>query len=138
MRPPPLVEGPISPLVKLIQALRILRLFIHARVGLLRHPLPVYLQRAKSIRPAKRSLPPRRLGRIVGQVLSVGPLDPRCIFRAVVLYRLLHAQGDRPELVIGLPLGARDNKAHAWVELEGVDVGPPPGKAGHQVLARYG
>ena len=40
------------------------------------------------------------------------------------------------ELVIGLPEQAKDERAHAWVELEGRDVGPPPGRAGHLEMAR--
>jgi hypothetical protein len=59
------------------------------------------------------------------------------LFSALVLYRLLRAQGDRAELVIGLPSDARTKDAHAWVELDGVDVGPPPGRSGHLELTRY-
>ncbi len=44
-----------------------------------------------------------------------------------MLYRLLREQGDAAELVIGLPKNPADKSAHAWVELDGVDVGPPPG-----------
>ena len=56
---------------------------------------------------------------------------------ALVLYRLLREQGDEPELVIGLPQTAADKDAHAWVELGGVDVGPPPGRGTHEELARF-
>lgn len=41
-------------------------------------------------------------------------------------------------LVIGLPEEPVDERAHAWVELEGRDVGPPPGRGNHVELARYG
>ena len=54
-----------------------------------------------------------------------------------MLFRLLRAQGEEPELVIGLPLEPRDRDAHAWIELAGRDVGPPPGKGRHVELARY-
>jgi hypothetical protein len=54
-----------------------------------------------------------------------------------VLYRLLRSRGEPAELVIGLPREPKDKDAHAWVELDGRDVGPPPGKAGHEQLARY-
>jgi hypothetical protein len=47
-------------------------------------------------------------------------------------------QGQSAEVVIGLPQEPLDNKAHAWVEIDGVDVGPPPGRQGHEELARYG
>jgi hypothetical protein len=79
----------------------------------------------------------RRLSRIVYGTLRLGPLRPRCLVNALVLFRLLRAQGDAAELVIGLPHDARDHEAHAWVEVERVDVGPPPGKGSHEELARY-
>jgi hypothetical protein len=41
-------------------------------------------------------------------------------------------------LVIGLPREAITKDAHAWVELDGTDVGPPPGRAGHEPMARFG
>ena len=53
-----------------------------------------------------------------------------------MLFRLLREQGDDVELVIGLPEEAADERAHAWVELHGRDVGPPPGRAGHEEMAR--
>jgi hypothetical protein len=56
----------------------------------------------------------------------------------MVLYRLLEGQGIDAELVIGLPREPRDKDAHAWVEVDGVDVGPPPGGSRHEELARYG
>jgi hypothetical protein len=79
----------------------------------------------------------RRLSRIVYGTLHLGPLRPRCLVNALVLFRLLRAQGDQAELVIGLPHDARDHEAHAWVEVGNVDVGPPPGKGSHEELARY-
>ena len=80
---------------------------------------------------------PAKLGRVVWRSLSIGGYQPRCLTAALVLYRLLGEQGQSPELVIGLPHDALDNRAHAWVEIDGVDVGPPPGKQGHEELARY-
>jgi hypothetical protein len=79
----------------------------------------------------------RRLSRIVHGTLRVGPYRPRCLINALVLFRLLRAQGDPAELVIGLPNEPRDKDAHAWVEIERADVGPPPGKGSHEELARY-
>ncbi len=55
----------------------------------------------------------------------------------MVMYEILKEQGEAPELVIGLPDQARSHEAHAWVELALVDVGPPPGRAGHDELVRY-
>jgi hypothetical protein len=55
----------------------------------------------------------------------------------LVLYRLLKEQGDEPELVIGLSEHLTDHLAHAWIELEGIDIGPRPGRDGHHELARF-
>jgi hypothetical protein len=54
------------------------------------------------------------------------------------MFRILREQGDEPVLVIGLPEDAENHIAHAWIELGGRDVGPPPGRGDHQELARYG
>jgi hypothetical protein len=73
----------------------------------------------------------------VHKTLRIGPYRPRCLTRSLVLFRLLRQQGDPAELVLGLPAVARDHNAHAWVELDGGDVGPPPGKGEHVEIARY-
>ena len=69
--------------------------------------------------------------------LGLGPFRARCLFTSMVLFRMLRDQGDDAELVIGLPLEPKDKDAHAWVELGGRDVGPPPGRGRHEELARY-
>jgi hypothetical protein len=56
---------------------------------------------------------------------------------ALVHYRLLREQGDTPELVIGLEPSPRTKDAHAWLEVNGIDVGPPPGRGLHEELVRY-
>ncbi len=84
-----------------------------------------------------RRIPPQQLGRYVVRRLSVGPLHPTCLVNALVLYRLLHEQGDPAALVIGLPADAIHHQAHAWVELDGLDVGPPPGRGAHVGMARF-
>ena len=81
---------------------------------------------------------PVGLGRAVWKALSPGPLRARCLPVALVHYRLLIEQGFPAEVVIGLPDKAEAPDAHAWVEVEGVDVGPPPGRGGRTALARYG
>jgi hypothetical protein len=53
------------------------------------------------------------------------------------LYRLLRAQGDPAELVIGLTELPESPDAHAWIELDGRDIGPLPGRGHHRELARY-
>jgi Transglutaminase-like superfamily len=53
------------------------------------------------------------------------------------LFKLLKAEGVNAELVIGLPASPESHIAHAWVEIDGRDVGPPPGRRNHEELARY-
>jgi hypothetical protein len=55
----------------------------------------------------------------------------------MVMFEILKEQGEAPELVIGLPDQASSHEAHAWVELDSIDVGPPPGRAGHDEMVRY-
>ena len=103
-----------------------------------RDPLPEAIAKLRPVKRRKRMpMTPRRLGAVVRSVLSVGPYRPRCLVNALVDYRLLLEQGIPAELVIGLPSDARDHQAHAWIEIDGIDVGPPPGRAAHIPLARY-
>ena len=106
------------------------------QLALWRHPLPEVV--AALARPGGRppvSVP--RLSRAVSRGLRIGPWMPRCLLRSLVLFRLLREQGDLAYVAIGLPERPRSADAHAWVELEGFDVGPAPGRKGHQALARY-
>jgi hypothetical protein len=80
---------------------------------------------------------PTLLSRAVWRGLRIGPVRPRCLQRSLVLYRLLREQGDDAELIIGLERGATSSDAHAWVELHGRDIGPPPGGSGFEELARF-
>lgn len=108
-------------------------------LGVKRHPLPDLVERLR--RRSDTAVPridPVRLGRIVQRVLRFGRFQPRCVFTALILYRLLQEQGDAAQLVIGLPREGGTKDAHAWIELGGVDVGPPPGRGHHRELARYG
>ena len=57
--------------------------------------------------------------------------------RSQVLFQLLREQCDEAELVIGLPDDGRNRIAHAWVELDGRDGGPAPGRGTHEPLARF-
>ena len=119
-------------------ALRVWAALARVLVGLRREPLPALVARLGSLPDAgPQRLPPDRLSRAVDRSLRVGARRPRCLVNALVLYRLLREQGDDAELVIGLPLRPVDKDAHAWVELGGVDVGPPPGRSGHEPLARF-
>jgi hypothetical protein len=80
---------------------------------------------------------PRRLSRAVDRILRIGRRQPTCLVSSLVLFKLLREQGDPAEIVIGLPDSPADKDAHAWVELDGVDVGPPPGRSGHAEMARF-
>jgi hypothetical protein len=119
-------------------ASRIWLLFLRVALAVRRHPLPQVIE---GLRPAGSSarvaVEPVRLGRIVERVLRIGPWKARCLFTSLVLYRLLWELGQDPEFVIGLPREPKDKDAHAWIELDGIDVGPPPGRSGHEELARY-
>lgn len=129
----------IGPAGKLLLAIRIWRSFALVRWRLRRKPLPEFVDElTRPVREAApRRHPPIRLSRAVHKSLRIGSVRPRCLVSALVLYRLLREQGDEPELVIGLPSEARDHGAHAWVELRGRDVGPPPGRGEHVEIARY-
>lgn len=131
-------DAPLTLRGKAGLALRIWVLLARVLVGLRREPLPAFVARLG--RPpagdAER-LAPERLSRAVDRSLRVGGRRPRCLVNALVLYRLLHEQGDDAELVVGLPARPVDKDAHAWVELGGIDVGPPPGRSGHEELARF-
>lgn len=108
-------------------------------LGLRRHRLPDLVRRLQ--RPARIRLPavaPRRLGRIVHRLLSPGSYRPRCLVSSLVFLRALRRTGTAGELVIGLPPAAGSHDAHAWVEIDGREVGPPPGRLGHTEMARYG
>lgn len=80
---------------------------------------------------------PRRLGRIVARTLPFGLSGATCLTRSLILYRLLHLKGLDPCLVIGLPPQPKHHEAHAWIEVNDRDVGPPPGRQGFAPLARY-
>lgn len=131
-------ERPFTVLQKVGLTLRIWALLARVLVGLRREPLPSFVARLG--RPGARRgerLSPARLSHAVDRSLRVGSRRPRCLVNALVLYRLLREQDDHAELVIGLPQRPADKDAHAWVELAGIDVGPPPGRSGHEELARF-
>lgn len=117
---------------------RIVGSFVLVHVLLRRAPLPEVVRRLGSSGSSRWGrIRPLRMSNIVHRTLGVGRWRPRCLIGALVLFRLLRDQGDPAELVIGLPTEPRDKDAHAWVELNGADIGPPPGKNGHDELARY-
>ena len=118
-------------------AVRVWRFYVRVRLGLRRSPLPVFAQELARIPIRADRHPPALLSLAVHRSLQLGPLRPRCLTNSLVLYGLLREQGDEAEVVIGLPAQARDHAAHAWVELEHSDVGPPPGRGRHTAIARF-
>jgi hypothetical protein len=129
---------PLGLFAKTELALQIWASFVLVRVGMRRRPLPEFVaDLGRPTRPSRRHYAPRRISRAVDQALRIGTLRPTCLLSALVLFRLLRKQGTPVELVIGLPAGANDETAHAWVEFEGRDVGPTPGRSGHIAIARF-
>jgi hypothetical protein len=111
-------------------------LMVHVRLRTGTLPQAIAHIRADRVRSAP-AISPVRLGRIVTRALGITGRRPRCLINALVHYRLLTELGHPAELVIGLPRDAITPDAHAWIEIGGVDVGPPPGRGPHVPLARY-
>lgn len=113
--------------------------FVYLQVVLMsRRSLPDQIKALNAVRVrGGQPVAPERLGSAIHRGLRLGPVAPRCLPRALVMFKILRSQGESPELVIGLPLQPSSHEAHAWVELASVDVGPPPGRAGHEELVRY-
>jgi hypothetical protein len=123
---------------RVVLAVRIWYWYVRVRLRLRRYTLNgmvEWLARTRGIRTVP--IAPRRLGRIVARVLPFGVSGATCLTRSLILYRLLHRQGLEPCLVIGLPPRPKNHEAHAWVEVNGREVGPPPGRQRFSPLARY-
>jgi hypothetical protein len=120
-------------------AVEIWSTYAQVRLAVHRRPLPELVE---ELREASDRLgeefAPEELSAAVDRRLSVGRRRPTCLASALVLFRLLRRRGREAELVIGLPEDPSTHEAHAWVELDGRDVGPPPGRNGHVELARFG
>ena len=133
----PRSEDPLGFPAKVRLAVRVWCAYVRVRVGIRRSPLPAFVRELGRTAVRAEGHPPTLLSLAVHRSLQLGPLRPRCLTGALVLYRLLCEQGDRAEVVIGLPPDARDHAAHAWVELDERDVGPPPGRGTHAPIARF-
>jgi hypothetical protein len=124
---------------KIVLATRIWRRYIVVRVLLPREPLPELIRRFGRRPPQdRRHLSPQVLSRAVHRALQLRRRRPTCLVSSLVLFWILREQGDPAELVIGLPHVPRSKDAHAWVEVDRVDVGPPPGRGTHRPMARFG
>ena len=131
-------RAPLPMARRVTLAVRIVACYAQVRRRLAREPLPALAASFGEV-PVRSGepIPARQLGWAIDRTLRIGSHRPRCIFNALVLYRLLREQGDPAVLVIGLPKEAMTKDAHAWVEIDGTDVGPPPGRAGHEEMARF-
>jgi hypothetical protein len=112
--------------------------FLIVHYQLRRFPLPKAVAHLRG-RMTGYSFQPQgtRLGRIVDRLLRLGRFEARCLIKSLVLFRLLRKSGSSVDLVIGIPEATEAHDAHAWVELDGKDLGPPPGRGAHQELVRY-
>lgn len=122
---------------KLRLALVILVRYARVRIDLRRYPLPQLVERYSRLPVRNRRYRVRTLRRGVDRLLVLPGRPLRCLPRALVLYSLLVEQAHDARLLVGLPDASTSYRAHAWVELEGVDVGPSPGKDGHEPMAVY-
>jgi hypothetical protein len=123
---------------KVVLTMRTLYWFGVVRIELRRRPMPEIVERLRAVdRTRPYRIPAGRLGRGVARLLKLGPFEARCLVKALVHFRLLREQGDEPELVIGMERISRTRDAHAWLEIDGRDVGPPPGRGAHEELLRY-
>ena len=132
-------RGPLALPRKVLLTAKVWRVFAQVRARIYRDPLP---QLVADLDADERAfdgpvIHPRRLSRAVHRSLRIGRRRPTCLMASLVLFRLLRRQGHDATLVIGLPPNALNAKAHAWIELNGHDVGPPPGRGNHRPLARY-
>jgi len=127
---------PISLPEKVALLARVWVIAAQLQLALRRHRLPE-LTASVPVVSRHPAIPPALLSRAVTRGLRIGRWRPRCLLRSLVLYRMLREQGDVAELVIGLTDTPDSHDAHAWVELDGLDVGPWPGRGPYTELARY-
>lgn len=117
--------------------LRVWTTLIRVTLARRRRTLPEVTRHLSDVPTRARGTPVPRLARAVHRTLGIGPVRPRCLTTALVLYRLLAEEGISSEVIVGLPPGSGTVRAHAWVEVNGRDVGPPPGRMHHETLARF-
>jgi hypothetical protein len=122
---------------KAFLALRIWSLAAIAWWRMRQEPLPDFVRGWSENRGTGSKRSPLKLSAIVDRVLVIGTWRPRCIVRAMVLYRLIVESGLEPDLVIGLPFESNSKDTHAWVEIDGHDLGPWPGRGHHLEMARF-
>jgi hypothetical protein len=134
------MTSPLPLPAKLALGMRIWLSFFRVRLLLERRSLPGLARELASMDTARRRTiyHPQTLSRGIHLVLRIGRRRPTCLLNSLVLMDLLRRQGDEAQLVIGLPPKAQNHHAHAWVELDGREIGPPPGRLGHAEMVRFG
>lgn len=118
-------------------AVRIVSRFVLVSRLLAKLSLPEVVDALSSREVRHRKEDPGRIRYGIDRLLMRPGFRFRCLPRALVMFTLLVEQGDRPRLLIGLPLEPASTETHAWIELDGHDVGPSPGKSGHEAIASY-
>jgi hypothetical protein len=122
---------------KVLLATRVWRSYILVLRTVNKKPLAHLTRDLAARSDSSQHHPPELLSHAVARSLRIGRYQPRCLIGSLILFKLLREQGDEPVLVIGLLDKAVDHRAHAWIELDGRDVGPPPGRGRHVALARF-
>lgn len=131
------MTAPLGPFAKARIALMTWTVLARVFVMVKARPLPVVVERLSRPGDTSIDIDPIVLGRYVHKALSTPLGVPRCLYLALVHFRLLIRTGHRPELIIGLPDRADSPEAHAWIEIDSIDVGPPPGRSDSVEMARY-
>ena len=121
----------MSRLAKAHLAIEIIFSYAVMRLYMRQEPLPRVVARLRAVERPRLSGPlagdqAPRLGRAVARTLSRLPGDSRCLFRSLVLLRVLARRGVSGSLVIAAcPEPQNGLGAHAWVEVMNRPVLPP-------------
>lgn len=122
---------------RVLLAWAILSRYVRVRLDLRKHRLPELVELYANLPPRARRIRVSTLRKGVDRILVLPGRPLRCLPRALVLYSMAVEQGHPARLMIGLPENRDGIGAHAWVEIDGIEVGPSPGRDGHEVLATY-
>ncbi len=117
------IRPPTVP-AKLLWAVRVYWTWVAVLLRIGRTPLPDLVEQMRG--PSRVSLPwsPQRAVANVARLLRVRNPGARCLVASLVGLRMLSRMGCGAELVIGLPSNPVDHSAHAWLEVDGRDIGP--------------
>ena len=77
------------------------------------------LPRTAAATPTTRPLPLARIGWLLEVARRYSPVQSTCLTDALVLVRMLHAEGIDAAVKIGVARGDGGLRAHAWVEHRG-------------------